>query len=269
MQINSPLASHVRTLRNGLAPFARSGYAARGLIYFVIGFYAALAGLGRGEGKSSHSALQTIMDNFAGDLLAWLLMVGLLSYSLWRLTQSILDPDNHGAGMKGLAIRSGLLASAGTYAALLVYTFALWQGSRSSSGGDSAFAEKIAGFVGTRYVAWFLVAVFIGVGAAHFIKAIRRTYARYFDAPPPVMAFIHPIARIGLLARGAIFFVTALLFAYRGLNDGGGSNAGIGAALSFIQGLPAGGILLAIAGLGLLTFALYSFSEAAWRRIDI
>ncbi len=270
MQLKAKRRLESTSLRDAVAPFARVGYAARGLIYAVIGIFAVLSAFGNGEKKDSHGALQTIMQHTAGNILAWALMIGLLSYALWRLAQSILDTDNHGSDAKGLAIRAGLLASAGTYSALLVYTFALWNGTQSSSGGRSQLAASLAGFVGTRVIAWALVAVFVGVGAAHIFKAVKKRYARYFDASPRVMEIVHPVARTGLVARGLVFFVIAVLFFYRGVSvGGGGGNPGLAAALGFIQGLPAGHVLLAATGLGLLAFSAYSFSEAVWRRIRL
>lgn len=260
-------------LRDTAAPFARAGYAARGLIYTIIGLFAVLAALGNGDKKDAKGALQTLLENTAGDLLAWVLIVGLASYALWRLTQAMLDTDNHGHDMKGLAIRAGLLVSAGVYAALTVYTFALWSGSGSGgsgSGGGNQLAATLAGFVGSRVVAWTLAAVFAGVGIAHVAKAVKERYARFFEAGSNEMKIVHPLAKTGLVARGIVFWVIAILFVYRGISVGEGSgNPGLGAALEFIQDLPAGNILLFLTGAGLLCFAAYSFAEAIWRRIDL
>ena len=44
---------------------------------------------------------------------------------------------------------------------------------------------------------------------------------------------------------------------------------GVEDALSFVQGLPFGGILLGAMGVGLMAFALYSILEAIWRRINV
>ena len=41
------------------------------------------------------------------------------------------------------------------------------------------------------------------------------------------------------------------------------------AVMEFLQGLPYGQILLGLLGVGLLSFALYSFAEAVWRRVNV
>ena len=253
-------------------PFARTGYAARGLVYTVIGVFAVLAAFGSGEEMGSRGALQVLLDSPFGGVLAIALICGMISYVLWRFIQSIFDTDGHGLDFKGAAVRGGLLASGITYAILAVYTFGLWNGSNGGdSGGGGDVANMIAGFVGSRAVALVLTAVFAGAGIAHIWKAVRRGYARHFDAPPGMMKFVHPVARTGLVARGLSFLVIAFLLFYRGLSAGeeGGATPGIEDALRFVQELPFGALLLTAMGIGLVAFALYSFLEAAWRRINV
>lgn len=253
-------------------PFARAGYASRGLIYSVIGFFAVLAALDAGENKGSRDALQTMFSTRFGDIIALVLMCGLISYALWRVVQSLFDTDQHGFKPKGLAIRMGLLASAVTYATLTVYTFGFWNGSGGGGGsGNEDIPTMIAGFIGSEMVARILACIFAGVGIAHIVKAYRQTYARHFRAPPGAMRLVHPVSQIGLTARGLSFLVVAFLFFYRGLHAGedGSTTPGVEDVLAFLQDLPGGGPLLALMGLGLITFALYSFLQAAWRHINV
>lgn len=259
--------------RSWFKPFARTGYAARGLVYTVIGVFAVLAAFGAGESKGSHDALQTLLSSGPGDVLAIALMAGMVSYIVWRLIQALFDTDDHGRSFKGLAVRGGLLASAGTYTLLAIYTFGIWRGANSSGSGSGSqeVASHIAGFIGAGTVALILTVIFAGVGLAHFIKAWKKGYARHFRAPANTMQIVHPVARIGLGARGLSFLVIAFLFFYRGLSadSNGGATPGIEDALAFIQGLPFGALLLSAMGVGLIAFALYSFLEAAWRRINV
>lgn len=256
--------------RQWFKPFARAGYASRGLVYAVIGLFALLAAFGSRENVGSRDALATLLGSPAGDVLPLALILGMISYMAWRFIQALFDTDGHGTGAKGLAVRGGLLASGLTYAVLALYTFGLWNGS-SGGGTGEAITTFVTGIVGSRVVALVLTAIFAGVGIAHIVKAVRRGYIRHFVAPASAMRYIHPVARAGLAARGAVFLILAFLFFYRGLSAGGdgGSTPGIEDVLEFIQSFPAGWLLLGLMGLGLLAFAAYSFLEAAWRRINI
>jgi hypothetical protein len=86
-------------------PFARTGYFARGLIYLTIGFLALLTILEiskSGKLTDSKGAIQSILEASYGTFALYLLIGGLISYSLWRIVQSLLDFDNHGLGPRGL-----------------------------------------------------------------------------------------------------------------------------------------------------------------------
>ena len=194
-------------VKNWLRPLARLGYAARGMIYAVIGFFAALAAVGSGETMSSRDALSVLLSGTGGSIVAYVLIGGLVFYSLWRFIQAGFDTDNHGAGAKGLAIRGGLLVSGITYGLLASYSWSLASG--DDGGGGTGWADTLAGIVGGRWVAAALAIALAGAGGAHAIKAIRKRYARYIDADDNTMSVIHPIAKTGLIARGTVFLVLA------------------------------------------------------------
>jgi hypothetical protein len=191
------------------------------------------------------------------------------------LIQAILDTDDHGTDAKGLAIRAGLVASAFTYGALAIYALSLvgvFSGSGDSgSSNEHPVADFLAGIVGNRVVALGFAIVFFGVAIAHVWKAIQQKYDEHFDAPERLMKIIHPISMVGLIARGAVLAVIAILFFYRFLHGGSASenSPGLEAALEFINQLPFGSILLLAMGVGLIAFAAYSFVEAYWRRVDV
>ena len=75
------------------APFkalSRSGLAARGVIYILVGSLAVQIALG-GGGKEAdrQGALQTVAQTPGGTILLWLLAIGLLGMTLWRLSEAI------------------------------------------------------------------------------------------------------------------------------------------------------------------------------------
>lgn len=251
------------------------GYSARGVIYLIIGFFAILAATGGGSEKGSKGAIQTLLGQPFGTVLVWVLIIGLVGYVIWRLIQAILDTDDHGVDPKALAIRTSLFVSAITYGTLCFYALSLLgvfsgSGDGGSSGGTS-FAQTINGFVGASVVTLVLGIVFAGIAIAHVWKALTQKYEDHFDASEREMRFIHPVSMVGLIARGAVFAVLSILSFYRLLSSGTaqGEKPGLTEALSFVQGLPFGQILLAAIGAGLIAFALYSFIEARWRRINL
>ena len=252
-------------------PVARAGYASRGAVYLVIGGFALLAAFGPAATKDSEGALQVLLRQPFGYALVVLMIAGLVGYTLWRLVQSLADTDDHGWSVRGIAIRGGLLGSAATHGALALYAASLLGLVGAGGAGEPSLADRIAATVGTGPLLLALCLTFAGVGVAHAVKAVRRRYADHFDASERVMRFVHPVSIAGLTARGLLWGVAALLLAFRLWRPGpdDADPPGVGDALAWLQGLPGGQWLLAVAGVGLLLFASYSISEALWRRINV
>ncbi|TCD15305.1 DUF1206 domain-containing protein [Oricola cellulosilytica] len=264
------------TAKPWIKPLARMGYAARGLVYFIIGLFAILAAAGAAQEKDSRGALQTLLEQPFGTVLVAVLILGLVGYVVWRLIQGIMDTDDHGTGAKGMAVRGGLLVSAFTYATLALLALDMLGvipgsgGGSGSSGGSGSLSDFVAGFVGESIVSLGLAIIFLGVAGAHFWKAFKQKYAEHFEANEDAMKVIHPVSITGLAARGFVFAIIAVLFFYRFLNAGdSGDTPGLKDALEFVQGMPAGQYLLAATGIGLLAFSAYSFAESRWRRINV
>ncbi len=76
-----------------IAWLARSGYAARGVVYLIVGGLAVLAALGRGQTTDSEGALLTILQQPFGTVLLGLVALGLVGYAIWRLVQALMDTD--------------------------------------------------------------------------------------------------------------------------------------------------------------------------------
>ena len=265
--------------KSWIEPLARGGYGARGVVYIIIGVFAVLAAFTASEEKGTRGALQALLDEPFGEALIYLIIVGLIGYIVWRFVQSLLDTDDHGFSAKGLAVRGGLLASGVTYTLLAIYAASLvglFSGVGGGEGGGQRgpVASFLSGIVGSQWVALVLALVFAGVAIAHFWKAGKRKYEEHFRASQRVMRFVHPVAIIGLVARGLVFTVIALLLFWRfnqerAATDDGQETPGLTEALDFVQSLPAGQWLLGALGVGLILFALYSIAEAIWRRINV
>src|SRR5215210_7164338 len=107
---------------------ARFGYAARGVVYALIGLLA-LQGGAIEQQATPQGALQRIAGQ--SRLLLVLVAIGLLGYALWRFVQAVLDTENKGDDAKGLASRGAMLASGIGYAGLALLAVRMVSGSSS------------------------------------------------------------------------------------------------------------------------------------------
>jgi len=261
----------------GVVWLARSGYAARGVVYVIVGFFAIMAALGSGETVDTRGAVQQLLGQPFGAILLWLVVIGLLAHVAWRLTQGIGDTDRHGHDAKGLLIRTGLVSSGVVNLLLALFTLSMLVSGldRFSEGGGGSGGEStdsLMRFLGLKHSHWLIWAIALiplGVAIAHLIKAWRAHFERYFQCDERTMHLVRPVSRVGLAARGCSFLIIAGLLFMGGSRYEPTDPPGLKEALEALQGMPAGGALLLAIGVGLLAFAVYSFAEARWRRIDL
>lgn len=251
---------------------ARLGYAARGVVYLIIGWFAVLAAISSAETTDTEGALVTMLGGPFGRILLGVVALGLVGYTIWRFVQATADPDHHGTSWKGLGVRAALLISAVTYAGLSVTAASLALGMGGSGGGSggSGMVDQAVAFLGSRAVATILALAFLTAAIAHAVKAWQRGYEKYLSCDQETFERIDPIARAGLLARGVVFLTFACLMGWRAWTASGSAEPpGLRDALRAVQDLPWGWFLLLLIGAGLIAFAAYSAIEAVYRRIDV
>lgn len=269
-------AAHAKgEVSRGIVWLARSGYAARGVVYLIVGAFAFLAGIGSGETVGTKGAIQQLLGQPFGETLLWIMVVGLAAYVAWRLTQAITDPEGHGTDAKGLLIRAGLIGSAVAYTLLALFTLGLLGssiGESAGGGGGSGGSDFLTGLLGweySNYLVYLVALVPLGVGIAHIVKGWKAKFEKYFYASEDVMRWVRPISRAGLIARGIAFLIVAGMLFSGGARYKPTEPPSLEDALNALQSLPFGTFWLSLVGLGLVAFAVYSFSEAIWRRIDM
>ncbi|OCR26953.1 membrane protein [Pseudomonas syringae] len=258
----------------GLVLLARGGYAARGLVYLIIGAFALLAALGSGQPTDSHSSLEKVLSQPFGHVLVGIVVVGLIAFAAWRLLQATRDVDHHGTGFKGIAIRAGLLAGAVSNALLAFFALSLLISGLKSSGGSQGgktedFLATLLSWDHSNLLIYLAALVPLVVGIIHIVKGWKATFEKYFEADEQVMRYVRPISRFGLIARGVAFIEIAALLAISGSSYEAMHPPGMKDAMKGLQSLPMGWLVLSVVAVGLMAFAVYSFAEARWRKINM
>jgi hypothetical protein len=249
-----------------LEGLVRSGYAAKGLIYGLIGVLALLAAFHLG-GKLANQkgAVQTVGQfKFGGGLLI-AIAVGLAAYSTWRLFSALMNPE----GRKPLQ-RIAYGVSALAYYAL---GYAALQAARGVSS-QGASPQKYAGVVEHplgRYAAIAVGIAIIGVGVFQIVKAYTKSFMKVMktgEMTEKSHEFAENSGRIGYGARGVVFFIIGWMLLRAGFDRNANEAGGISKALQTLALQPYGRWLLAIVAMGLLAYGLYMFVEAQYRRIE-
>jgi hypothetical protein len=237
----------------------RIGFAARGIMYLLVAYFALSTGLAE-DGAEALGHLET----GAGRVLLALMAVGFMAYGVWRLSEAFIDSEGHGSDAKGIALRAGGAVSGLIHLSLSVYAAKLSLGTQAGSPGSgteegAATALSLPGgelLVGIAAAALFLM------GLYQFINAVQLKFRRHLDQRVANRPWVAWAGRLGYAARGVVFVLIGIFF-WRAMERADAAEAGgMGEALA---SLPSS--LHTIVAIGLLMFGLFSLVEARYRHI--
>ena len=244
-----------------LQNLARAGFLARGVVYILLGYFALTAFGSQGTAD----VLGAIKDVPLGNILLFLVGLGLLGYGIYRLYGAALGIDAQGTGAKATAQRIGHAASG---AAHLVLGFIAMKGvftsSEPGSGGGRAgeAAGTVADWPGGELILWIVGLGFLAAAVEQATKAITAKFM--YELDPDVPGFAEPVGRAGFAARAVIFAVLGWQFVQALLAGNPEAVGGIGQVLSSLSDT---GWLFTLVALGLLLFGVYSLIMARYRTI--
>lgn len=251
---------------------ARLGYAARGVVYLVLGGLASAAAFGSGgEVAGTEGVFQEILSQPFGQVLLAVVALGLLCFALWRVAQSLLDADHMGRDGKALVIRTGLGVSAVVNAALAVSAASLLLGLASASGDDSSAQDWTAWLLSVPLGRWLVAGVGLaiaGTGLALGWKGWHGEVAKRLSLSSEQRRWAVPLGRAGYLARGLVFVIIGGFLLVAALQADPAEAKGITGALRTLEQQPYGWLLFGLTALGLFAFGAFQLVVAVFRRID-
>jgi len=237
----------------------RVGFAARGIMYLLIGFLSLR--LRRSEDGSG--ALQ-YLDSGPGRVLLAIMAAGFFAYAGWRLLEAWLDSEGHGSDAKGKAARFGGAASGILHLILGFSTAKLAAGSGGSSGGGAEGGAAAAlSFPGGQTLVAVAAALLLAAGLYQLAKAAKADFLRHLDPEAARQDWVKWAGRGGYAARGVVFVIMAWFLWQAGRQDSASKAGDMGEAL---ESLPATFQMIVAAGLFL--FGVFSLVEARYRRIN-
>jgi hypothetical protein len=253
---------------------ARIGFAARSVVYTVVGLLAAKLALGDGGQATDHvGAMRSLLRQPLGEAVLVVLAVGFFGYALWRMVQAFVDPEHRGTSAKGIALRVSYAFRAAVYSVFGVQAVRMLVGDRVSGGGGEK-EELTARAMAAPAGPWLVGAIGAGL-LAYAIYQLYRAWKAKIDRhlelgglSPRAERTVVGISRFGIAARGVVFGAAGVLFIRAALQHDPAEAGGVRDSLRLLLNQPNGVWILAAVSIGLIAYGVYQALEARYRHIE-
>jgi hypothetical protein len=261
--------------RGWYAALARTGLAAKGLSFGLVGALAIKLAIGDGgQATSRQGALQSLAHHSFGRAVLIALAVGFAAYALWRFIQAWAEqPSGEDGAAKVWAKRIGYIGRGLIYAGLTYSTLKILTG---SNGGQSQNAKAhhstavVLKWPGGTWIVGVAGAVLIGVAFWNLYRGLARKFEdkwRVTHMPPAVRRWG---ARAGVVGHAARFVVFGLIgvFVIKAAVDYNPRDAiGLDGALQKLAHASYGPWLLGLTAAGLIAYGVFCLVDARLRDV--
>jgi uncharacterized membrane protein len=246
-------------------PLMRLGYAARGVVYVLVGAFALIAAKDRTRAPDSTTALGKLLDEPFGEVMLGAIALGLAAYGTWRAVCAFLDLENKGGELKGWMARSAQLISALLHLSLAISAATLiWRAGATSGDKTEAWTAKVLAEPFGRWVIAIIGIIAFAIGVQHFVKAHQEKYLENLRYTP-LAAKLGGVIKFGIVAHGVVVLITGVFFVWAAWTTDPTRAGGLADALNALRTFGIGQLGLAIVAAGLLGFSAYCFVEAIYR----
>ncbi|MEU0335175.1 DUF1206 domain-containing protein [Streptomyces sp. NPDC006193] len=259
-----------------MAVAARAGFAARGLIYILVGVIAlqiAFGGDGGGRQADRGGALGELAGKPFGSAMLWIVGIALAGMALWRLSEAVFGeagPD--GSKLRKRAANAGRSVFYGfvSYSVLSYAAGNQGSGSGSSDRQTDDVTAMVLKWPGGQWIVGIAGAAVVIAGLWIAVRAARKKFRKHLwttAMSPRTRRLTDFFGVTGGTARGIVFAMAGVFALVAAVQHRPGKAKGMDDTLRAFRDLPAGPWLLALIALGLAAFGVFSWFSARWRKV--
>ncbi len=246
------------------------------LIYSSIGVIAILSYLRIKNGGADAKSLLAFLDNFfLGKILVGLILLGLVSFVIWRIFEAIKDPYKYGSDLSGKSKRTGIALSslADAFIAYAAAKALFNLGRLPEHGQPQQQRETIAQFLSQDWGKWLVLGLGIAIFATavvQLIYGIRHGYRERLDIArfnKEKKQLIHFLGLTGYLARGIIIGIIGFSLLKAGFTEDATQAVNTDKAFNFI-GQNVGNLPFVVVAIGTICYGLFMVAMGITYDVD-
>ena len=244
---------------------ARVGYVVNGLLHVLIGVIALTVAFGGTGDASEEGALTALAATPFGDVLLWVVTIGLWALALFQILETALV---RGTNRRAWGRRAKEGGKAVVYAVVGLAAFGFAMG--GGSGGESAesVSARILSAPGGVVLLLAIAAGVCALGIYFIVKGVRRKFLEDIAKPAHELGKATVTAGVvGYVAQGIAIVTVGVLFGVAAATSDPSEASGLDGALKKLTELPFGAVILTAVALGLIAFGIYCFLRARYARL--
>jgi hypothetical protein len=257
-----------------LEHLARVGLVAYGVLHLLIGwlaFQVAWSSRPTNEDADQTGALQTIADTPGGQVLLWVIGLGLLALALWQAGEvlrwwtGLLHPERR---LRAAVVCAKCAAKAVVYAVFGATALLFAAGAEYDA--SDRFRDLTDETLEIPGGSLLVIAVGLGVlavGLYVLVRGVTGGFMKDIDldaAPDRWEPLIERIGSVGYVAKGIAFALSGGLLIYAASTEDVSTATGLDGAMNAIVALPTGRWLLTAVAAGFVAFGVYALARARY-----
>ncbi len=256
-------------------PLARAGFAARGVLYLVVGLLAIQFAVGDESSSNVNQtgAIEAVIEQPGGKFLVILIIAGVVALFAFRGIQAALGDPIEG---EEATDRLRFAGKAAIYAVMVVsFTKVLvdnWSSAAETGRGQGDRSQKEATSFLFDLPAGRLIVGAVGLGFIAFAghqfvtKAVKASFMKRLAPPPTASDAVETVGRIGYAARSVIFATIGVFLIVAAVQYQADESKGLSGSLRQMAQYGWGDFILWAIAIGLFLFGVFCLAESRYRR---